>query len=96
MTITYVSSKLCFDLEEECLQYYFIINMCIFLIIFSLKINVYLVLYLSVSGNDINPYIKLVLTQLIDIINRPNTPKTLLENTGKFTHGHSSVCVICT
>ncbi|KAJ8309625.1 hypothetical protein KUTeg_012832 [Tegillarca granosa] len=37
-------------------------------------------------GNDINPYIKLVLTQLIDIINRPNTPKTLLENTGKSTH----------
>ena len=25
----------------------------------------------------------MVLTQLIEIINRPNTPKTLLENTGE-------------
>jgi len=28
------------------------------------------------------PYVPLVLTQLIALINRPNTPKTLLENTG--------------
>jgi len=28
------------------------------------------------------PYIPLVLSHLIVIINRPNTPKTLLENTG--------------
>lgn len=28
------------------------------------------------------PYIAMVLNQLIEIINRPNTPKTLLENTG--------------
>lgn len=28
-------------------------------------------------------YIPLFLNQLITIINRPNTPKTLLENTGK-------------
>lgn len=28
------------------------------------------------------PYIPMVLNQLISIINRPNTPKTLLENTG--------------
>ncbi len=28
-------------------------------------------------------YINLVLTDLIFIINKPNTPKTLLENTGK-------------
>lgn len=27
------------------------------------------------------PYIPVVLNQLIEIINRPNTPKTLLENT---------------
>lgn len=32
-------------------------------------------------GADTRPYIPLVLTQLIEIINRPNTPKTLLENT---------------
>ena len=29
------------------------------------------------------PYIAMVLNQLVEIINRPNTPKTLLENTGK-------------
>lgn len=34
-------------------------------------------------GSDTRPYIPLVLTQLVDIINRPNTPKTLLENTGE-------------
>nr|XP_012150199.1 PREDICTED: transportin-1 isoform X5 [Megachile rotundata] len=32
-------------------------------------------------GSDTSAYIPLILTQLIDIINRPNTPKTLLENT---------------
>ncbi|XP_022915663.2 transportin-1 [Onthophagus taurus] len=32
-------------------------------------------------GADTRPYIVIVLNQLIDIINRPNTPKTLLENT---------------
>ena len=31
------------------------------------------------------PYISVVLNHLIDIINRPNTPKTLLENTGMRT-----------
>jgi len=36
------------------------------------------------SGADMKPYVPLVLTQLITIINRPNTPKTLLENTGLF------------
>ncbi|XP_025830663.1 transportin-1 [Agrilus planipennis] len=33
-------------------------------------------------GADTSLYIPIVLTQLIEIINRPNTPKTLLENTG--------------
>lgn len=32
------------------------------------------------------PYVGLVLPHLVEIINRPNTPKTLLENTG--THAH--------
>ncbi|KAB0801453.1 hypothetical protein PPYR_05807 [Photinus pyralis] len=32
-------------------------------------------------GTETRPYIPLVLSQLVDIINRPNTPKTLLENT---------------
>lgn len=43
----------------------------------SLRIN-----FWGVLGPDTKPYIPLVLTQLIEIINRPNTPKTLLENTG--------------
>lgn len=30
------------------------------------------------------PYVNLVLNQLVEIINRPNTPKTLLENTGLY------------
>lgn len=33
-------------------------------------------------GEGTRPYIPLVLTELIVIINRQNTPKTLLENTG--------------
>ncbi|XP_077981627.1 transportin-1-like isoform X3 [Glandiceps talaboti] len=32
-------------------------------------------------GADMKPYISHVVVQLIEIINRPNTPKTLLENT---------------
>lgn len=33
-------------------------------------------------GPEMRPYIQLVLPQLIVIINQPDTPKTLLENTG--------------
>ncbi|GFS76992.1 transportin-1 [Nephila pilipes] len=36
---------------------------------------------LGKQGQDMKPYVLMVLTQLISIINRPNTPKTLLENT---------------
>uniref|UniRef100_A0A8C6V483 Transportin-1 n=1 Tax=Neogobius melanostomus TaxID=47308 RepID=A0A8C6V483_9GOBI len=32
-------------------------------------------------GPEMQPYIAVVLHQLVEIINRPNTPKTLLENT---------------
>ena len=32
-------------------------------------------------GNEAGQYAQMVLEQLIEIINRPNTPKTLLENT---------------
>ncbi|KAH9493152.1 Transportin-1 [Bulinus truncatus] len=32
-------------------------------------------------GSDMQPFVGMVLSQLIDIINRSNTPKTLLENT---------------
>lgn len=34
-------------------------------------------------GADMKEYIPVVIGHLIEIINRPNTPKTLLENTGK-------------
>lgn len=33
-------------------------------------------------GPEMKPYAPIVLPQLIVIINRPDTPKTLLENTG--------------
>ncbi|XP_013773250.1 transportin-1-like isoform X2 [Limulus polyphemus] len=32
-------------------------------------------------GSDMKPYVPMVLNQLVVIINKPNTPKTLLENT---------------
>ena len=38
----------------------------------------------AVAGNEeLMPFISVVLNHLIEIINRPNTPKTLLENTGE-------------
>lgn len=40
---------------------------------------------LSSAGPDTSAYIPLILTQLIEIINRPDTPKTLLENTGELS-----------
>jgi len=46
------------------------------------------------TGADMKPYVPLVLSQLIAIINRPNTPKTLLENTGLYDIGN--VLVLCT
>ncbi|XP_060757620.1 transportin-2 isoform X1 [Neoarius graeffei] len=33
------------------------------------------------TGAEMEPYVGLVLNNLVEIINRPNTPKTLLENT---------------
>lgn len=41
-------------------------------------------LFLTFSGDEMRPFVPLVLAQLVLIINKPNTPKTLLENTGKF------------
>jgi len=43
------------------------------------------------TGADMKLYVPLVLTQLITLINRPNTPKTLLENTGRYDVNHISV-----
>ena len=39
------------------------------------------------AGTEMQPYVPIVLPQLILIINRPNTPKTLLENTGQSGRG---------
>ncbi|XP_033738746.1 transportin-1-like isoform X1 [Pecten maximus] len=36
---------------------------------------------IKMIATEMQPYVTLVLAPLIDIINRPNTPKTLLENT---------------
>lgn len=36
----------------------------------------------------------MVLNQLIDIINKPNTPKTLLENTGEFLSSTQVACYV--
>ncbi|KAI1229659.1 hypothetical protein IHE44_0010991 [Lamprotornis superbus] len=38
---------------------------------------------LSPPGAEMQPYVPMVLNNLVEIINRPNTPKTLLENTGE-------------
>ena len=35
-------------------------------------------------GEDMQSSVSMVLSPLVEIINRSNTPKTLLENTGKF------------
>lgn len=40
--------------------------------------------FFGITGADMKEYINLVLQQLITIINRPHTPKTLQENTGKY------------
>ncbi len=40
-------------------------------------------------GAEMQPYVGMVLPHLVEIINRPNTPKTLLENTGTHTHTHA-------
>lgn len=53
--------------------------------LYVLTIN-YLVMFLLcvAVGAEMQPYVGLVLPHLVEIINRPNTPKTLLENTGTY------------
>lgn len=41
--------------------------------------------YANFLGEGTRPYVSMVLSELIVIINRPNTTKTLLENTGMFS-----------
>ncbi|XP_067124632.1 transportin-1 isoform X3 [Centruroides vittatus] len=79
------------DLTKACFQH---VNLCIqdFLPILGQNLNpefisvcnnaTWAIGEISVKlGQDMKPYIGMVLNQLISIINRPNTPKTLLENT---------------
>lgn len=40
------------------------------------------ILLANLPGAEMQPYVQMVLNNLVEIINRPNTPKTLLENTG--------------
>lgn len=40
-------------------------------------------LYISI-GTEMQPYVPIILNQLVITMNRTNTPKTLLENTGKY------------
>lgn len=42
-------------------------------------------------GAEMQPYVGMVLPHLVEIINRPNTPKTLLENTGTHTHSRPAI-----
>lgn len=49
-----------------------------------LQKNLFATINVIISGPETSKYIPLVLNHLVEIINRPNTPKTLLENTGKW------------
>lgn len=48
---------------------------------FSLMLNLFH--WFKFSGEEMRPYVPHVLQQLTVIINKQNTPKTLLENTGE-------------
>lgn len=50
---------------------------------FCYIVHDYMPLILVILGQDMQPSVQMVLPPLVDIINRANTPKTLLENTGK-------------
>ncbi|NXD60028.1 TNPO2 protein, partial [Corvus moneduloides] len=45
-------------------------------------------------GAEMQPYVPMVLNNLVEIINRPNTPKTLLENTGEPLRGSPNTITI--
>lgn len=51
------------------------------ILLWECAINCNLIVW--IAGEEMREYIPLILNQLVMIINRPNTPKTLLENTGK-------------
>lgn len=43
---------------------------------------IFVFFFFTSAGPEMQPYVAMVLHQLVEIINRSNTPKTLLENTG--------------
>lgn len=47
------------------------------------QIIVFNFLYIPI-GTEMQPYVPIILNQLVVTMNRTNTPKTLLENTGKY------------
>lgn len=42
-------------------------------------------------GTEMQPYVPIILNQLVITMNRQNTPKTLLENTGKYNKLHLNI-----
>ena len=51
-------------------------------------------LSLAKQGAEMHPYVLVVLKELVMIINRPQTPRTLLENTGECgRRPYLSLCV---
>ena len=60
---------------------------------FSLTKKFQLLLHIFALGGDMAPYVPPILSPLITIINRPHTPKTLLENTA-ITIGTQFTCLI--
>lgn len=77
---TWAIGEISIKLGEYEFRIFIVYPLFIYRYTFNMKICVH-------SGADTSPYVPLILSQLIDIINRPNTPKTLLENTGKsFDH----------
>lgn len=59
-------------------------NLCILILHYRVNkfFSPWFLIHPTSLGPEMQPYIAMVLHQLVEIINRPNTPKTLLENTG--------------
>lgn len=76
----------CFFLTSELLSFSSsIIFLCPFMkSLFPLSLQAPESSFSFLIGSDMKQYINLVLQQLITIINRPHTPKTLQENTGYY------------
>lgn len=80
MYIVFISMQ---SIEFLCLNEYFYSLLVRVSIYRESIIKFYYCLYQHHLGEETKQYIHLVLTDLFVIINRANTPKTLLENTGE-------------